>query len=75
MHTPRHVAAAVLAEPTGLRIMACPEPGCCLPTEVYDEVELASTSGLVVHARTRCVAGHWFFMPMEYLDAGHTAAD
>ena len=50
---------------TGLRVAACPEPGCTVPTELYDEIDLASTDGAIPHARTLCALGHRFFMPVE----------
>ncbi|HKE64205.1 MAG TPA: hypothetical protein VKB59_06055 [Micromonosporaceae bacterium] len=50
---------------TETMIAACPEPGCTEATEMYDEVDLASTDGAVAHARTVCPHGHRFFMPVE----------
>jgi hypothetical protein len=52
---------------TRLRVAGCPEPGCDRPAEVYDEVDLASTAGSIRHARTRCLGGHWFFLPWDYI--------
>ena len=67
MPTPLDLPAIASADTARLRSAACPEPGCCLPTEVYDEVDVASTDGPVAHARTRCIVGHAFFMPLENL--------
>jgi hypothetical protein len=69
MPTPLDLLTSVSADTGRLRSAACPERGCGLPTEVYDEVDLASTDGPIAHARTRCIVGHRFFMPLENLFA------
>jgi hypothetical protein len=47
-------------------LTACPE--CGHPAEVEWRAVLESTDGPVEHARVRCVHGHWFFLPVEWLD-------
>ena len=42
-------------------LVACPE--CSAPAALTDKALLASTDGLVEHARIRCVRKHGFFMP------------
>lgn len=69
MSTPLDLLATVSAHTARVRGAACPEPGCGLPTEVYDEVDLASTDGPIAHARTQCIVGHRFFMPLQNLFA------
>ena len=37
-------------------------PDCGSIAEVLDRFVLESTNGPVEHARTRCIAGHWFLL-------------
>jgi hypothetical protein len=67
MPTSLGLLATVSADTARLRSAACPERGSGLPTEIYDEVGLASTDDPIAHARTRCIVGHRFFMPLENL--------
>jgi hypothetical protein len=67
MHNTRPQTATLVPDNARLRLTACPEPGCGQPTEIYDEVELASTDGPIAHARTVCVAGHWLFLAIEQI--------
>lgn len=46
---------------------ACPEKGCGLPAEIAHRTVLESTDGPIEHARTQCVRGHMFFLPIEML--------
>jgi hypothetical protein len=39
---------------------SCPE--CGVPAEISQRTMLPSTDGPVEHVKTRCLAGHWFFM-------------
>jgi len=48
-----------------LRVAGCPEPACRAPAEIYAETVAASTDGPVRHARTRCLRGHIFLLPVE----------
>jgi hypothetical protein len=48
-----------------IRIAGCPEPTCLAPAEVSAEAVAASTDGPVAHARTRCVRGHIFMLPVD----------
>lgn len=56
----------------------CPE--CGIPAEISQRTMLPSTDGPVEHVKTRCLAGHWFFMeaaalrPLEPAEAGRSAA-
>ena len=45
----------------------CPEDECVAPAMVIDEARLASTDGLIRHARVRCADGHWFLLPADRL--------
>lgn len=46
-------------------LTSCPE--CGGPAEVLWRDVCASTDGPVEHARVRCLAGHLFLGPVEYL--------
>ncbi|MET0696967.1 MAG: hypothetical protein ABWZ58_06025 [Acidimicrobiia bacterium] len=52
----------------------CPEPGCGATASLGEMRALPSTHGPVVHGTIDCEAGHWFFMPLEQVDAGLVAA-
>jgi hypothetical protein len=65
VHITPHPSGAAIHDSDRLRIVACPEPGCAVPAEIYDEVVLASTDGPIAHVRTACVAGHWLLLPPE----------
>jgi hypothetical protein len=41
---------------------------CSLPAEVIREETMRSTSGHVLHLRTRCLRGHLLFFPAGMLD-------
>jgi hypothetical protein len=43
----------------------CPE--CGQTAEIEDRHVLESTDGPIEHARVRCIARHWFFLPVEKL--------
>lgn len=62
MQTQHH---PVLRASVGRSIVGCPD--CGLPAEIQRQVDLASTQGLIRHAKVRCLAGHCFFMPMDDL--------
>jgi hypothetical protein len=40
---------------------------CGLPAEVEYRYTLGSTSGQLENARIRCLRGHWFNGPIEFL--------
>jgi hypothetical protein len=42
-------------------------PDCGQTAEIEDRHVLESTDGPIEHARVRCLAGHWFFMPVDKL--------
>ena len=48
-----------------LDLVVCPE--CSAPAEVVDRFALASTDGPVEHAKVRCLARHWFLLPVTAL--------
>jgi hypothetical protein len=48
-----------------LDLVVCPE--CFTPAEVVDRFALAGTDGPVEHAKVRCVARHWFLLPVASL--------
>jgi hypothetical protein len=52
-----------------MSLVECPEPGCTAPAEIVDRMVLGSCTGPVPHARTVCLARHWFFMPAARLVA------
>jgi hypothetical protein len=52
--------------PETLELTFCPQ--CDMPAEIEDRSVLQSTDGLVVMVRIRCLMGHWFNCPEEYLD-------
>jgi hypothetical protein len=54
-------------------LTACPDPKCVSLAEVVWRAVLESTDGPVEFARTRCLAGHAFNLPVEWL-AASTAA-
>jgi hypothetical protein len=45
----------------------CPDLGCAQPAEVIATWVWSSTDGPVAHARTRCVGGHVFTPPADWL--------
>jgi hypothetical protein len=48
-----------------LDLVVCPE--CTAPAEVVDRFALAGTDGPVEHVKVRCVARHWFLLPVASL--------
>ncbi|CAN5626858.1 hypothetical protein BH11ACT8_BH11ACT8_07680 [soil metagenome] len=44
---------------------SCPE--CAAPAEIEWRAVLEGTDGAVEHARVRCVAKHWFLLPLAAL--------
>jgi hypothetical protein len=54
-----------------LDLVGCPE--CAAPAEVLNRFALPSTDGLVPHATVRCVARHWFMLPVASLPGGTDA--
>ncbi len=44
-------------------------PACGLPAEVEWRAVMESTDGPVEHAKIRCVARHWFLLPLATLQA------
>ena len=55
-----------------LDLVVCPE--CALPAEVLDRFGLSSTGGTLEHVKIRCLARHWFLMPVTMLPATGTPA-
>lgn len=51
-----------------MQIIGCPEDGCDMPSEVIARQVLESTDGPVEHVKIRCLAGHWYFMPVDRLE-------
>jgi len=49
--------------------LPCPEPTCRVPAEIVDRWSFRSTDGPVAHAKTLCLAGHWFTLPVDALAA------
>ena len=48
-----------------LDLVVCPE--CALPAEVLDRFGLSSTGRTLEHVKIRCLARHWFLMPVTML--------
>lgn len=48
--------------------IVCDCPECGLPADVYDSMVMESTDGDVYHVKTKCPAGHNFFLPAEMLE-------
>ncbi|WP_029138343.1 hypothetical protein [Nakamurella lactea] len=46
-------------------IVDCPD--CVLPAEVLWRADLPSTDGPVPHVKIRCLARHWFLLPVAQL--------
>ena len=51
---------------------SCPE--CGVLAEISQRTTLPSTDGPVEHVKTRCLAGHWFFMELAALPMPVAAA-
>jgi hypothetical protein len=62
-HVPARAESA--APETLIDTVACPE--CGQNAEVQWRTILESTDGPVEHVKTRCVAGHCFFLPVSYV--------
>ncbi len=52
----------------------CPEPGCAASASLGEMRASSVDARSVVHGTIDCEAGHWFFMPLERVDAGLVAA-
>ena len=53
-------------------------PGCGAPMEIIDRFTLYGVPAPVEHVKVRCVVGHWFTIPTEWLaraDRAPGAAD
>jgi hypothetical protein len=58
----RPTAAAAAVDLTSWDTTTCPECGAI--AEVLDRIPVRSTDGWIEHVKIRCVAKHWFFMPL-----------
>lgn len=60
--SPRTLRSAIDGMP-----VLCPDLGCAQSAEVIATWVWSSTDGPVAHARTRCVGGHVFTPPADWL--------
>jgi hypothetical protein len=56
-----------LRSATGGATVRCPDLDCGQPAEIVDTWVWSSTDGPVPHARTRCLLGHVFTPPSDWL--------
>jgi hypothetical protein len=46
----------------------CPHEACDVVAEITRRVVLESTHGPVEHVHTQCLRGHWFYLPVQWLE-------
>ena len=66
LHAPLTMRRTQRAVTDGTSVL-CPDVDCGQPAEVVDTWVWSSTDGPVPHARTRCVRGHVFTPPADWL--------